>query len=66
MKRGKNATCEACLNKIATFHSNTISEGGLVVGYDGQSKRRDLKEQKEKIRRSRSKGNTWCMIKIRG
>jgi hypothetical protein len=47
------------------FHSNTISEGGYVVGSSGKSKRKYLKNR-GKIHKSRSKGDTWSKVKIGG
>jgi hypothetical protein len=45
---GGNATCWACPNKIVTFHSNTISEGKFVVGFNGKLERRNLKSKRKR------------------
>jgi hypothetical protein len=42
---GKIATCQTCPNKIITFHSNIINEGGFVMGFNGESKRKNLKNK---------------------
>jgi hypothetical protein len=65
-RRGENATCWACFNKIVTFHSSTISEGGFVVGFDGHSERRNLNNRGKKHIGQGHKGNAWNMVKIKG
>jgi hypothetical protein len=44
-KKNKKFNYWACICRIATFHLNIISEKGFVVGSNGQSKRKDLKNR---------------------